>query len=74
MGESETVMDGRRVEGRESPDGTVKRIHNGNTTLAVFSVPVPPRCSDGSDGECSLTWVQEKMKHFLIMPQSMFYS
>lgn len=57
MEESETVMDGRRVEGCESPDGTVKRIHNGNTTLAVFSVPVPPWCSDGSDGECSLTWV-----------------
>lgn len=42
MGESETVMDGRRVEGCESPDGTVKRIHNGNATLAVFSVPASP--------------------------------
>lgn len=35
--ESERVMD-EGVEERKSPDGTVKRIHNGNTTLAPFSV------------------------------------
>lgn len=38
MKESDRVMGGMDGGGGGSPDGTVKRIHNGNTTLVPFRV------------------------------------
>lgn len=58
------------AEGCESPDGTVKRIHNGNTTLAVFSVPALPLADAARMESVALRgphgW--ERIKRFLIKP------
>lgn len=53
------------AEGCESPDGTVKRIHNGNTTLAVFSVPALPLADAARMESVALRGPHER---FLIKP------